>query len=364
MTQLLPLDVLRNWTIGVLQRAGVPDSAASITTNLLLRADARGVHSHGISRLASYVHKLRSGEVNANPAIQVYEDGSIITLDADGALGQVAASLALERGLPLLGRFPVVICRLQECGHLGAVGLYALAAAEKGAVALVAQRTLPLLSLPGLAGPLIGNNPLAFAAPVTDANPILVDMASSVAARGHVLLRARAGEALPADWALDRNGNPTTDAEEALAGSLLPSGGHKGFAMALLVELLAGGLSASNGSVFQVRSEPRAARDGAVGRQSAFILLVNPVSLVESDPRSSPNVVAQYLAAWQAAYRERGGATARVPGERGARLEKEAGLHGISLSTAVEAELSQLGAELGLPFPRASTRFGENAIRT
>ncbi len=345
---------LSEWSDNILQVMGVPEAAAATTARLLLRADARGVPSHGISRLPSYVQKLRSEEVNPNPTIEVYESGHVITIDADGALGQVAGCLALDHALNGLERSPMVICRLQECGHLGAIGLYALAAAEQGAVALVAQRTLPLLSLPGLAGPVIGNNPLAFAAPIAGAPPIVVDMASSVAARGQVLLKARAGEPLPPDWALDQDGNATTDAEAALTGSLLPTGGYKGFAMALFVELLAGGLVASDETVVKARNETRPARDGAVGRQSAFMMLIDPVRLVESDPRSSPHVVSQYLAAWQHAYRERGGPNARLPGERGARLEKMAKEHGVSVSQVVVDELSELGRELGVPFPPKS----------
>jgi len=348
MASRFELESLRAWATQVLKELCVPEADARLTAELLVRAEARGLPSHGIGRLPSYVQKLRSGEVNARPVMRWHERPGLVTLQADGALGQVAAWRTLERGLALLADAPVVACRLIECGHLGALGLYALRVAEAGSMAIVAQRTPPLMSLPGMLGPVIGNNPLAFASPVRGRQPLLVDMASSVTARGHILLRARSGEKIPQGWALDASGKPTTDADAALSGALLPSGGHKGLALAMLVEMLAGALSATPESVRQVSAQVRVPASGAVGRQSAFFLLVNAQALGGPDTAC---LAADYMRAWCEDYLGRGGPQARLPGRRGAQAERTAHRDGLRIDEATLTELKALGAELGHPLP-------------
>jgi len=187
---------------------------------------------------------------------------------------------------------------------------------------------------------------------VAGGEPLTVDMASSVAARGHILLRARAKEPLPEGWALDAHGEPTTDAEAALEGSLLPTGGHKGLAMSMLVELLAGALSASADSVRAVATEGRVGREGAVGGQSAFMLLMNPHILSgDEDASEAGGLVGTYLRHWLGAYESRGGTQVRIPGRRGNRLEAQARGQGIALAPALFAELSALGEQAGLALP-------------
>jgi LDH2 family malate/lactate/ureidoglycolate dehydrogenase len=347
----IPIGRLRDWAADVLQALEVPTPDARVTAELLLRADARGLSTHGISRLPSYAQKLRDGEVNARPSLRLHERPGLLTVDADGALGQVAGTRAVDRGLALLPDVPVVICQLRECGHFGALGLYALRAAEAGAMAVVAQRTPPLVSMPGLLGPVIGNNPLAFACPVQGQPPLVADMASSVAARGHILLRARTGEAIPEGWAVDEYGEPTVDAKAALGGALLPSGGHKGIVLAMLVEVLAGALTATPATVRQVSAQPKVKAEGATGRQGAMILLVN-TRMLGSGSNDGGSLAADYLRAWSEDYLRRGGPNSRLPGRRGAALEQLAQSEGIEVGDALLAELRALGDELELPLPR------------
>lgn len=352
MTHYLPLGALRQWAAAILHRCGLAADDAQTSAELILRADARGLPTHGITRLPSYVDKLQSGEFNPRPGMRVTEAPGVVTIDADGAMGQVAAQRILEHGLGMLERHASVVCRVRDCGHLGAVGLYALAAAEAGAVCIAAQRTPPLIALPGHAGPVIGNNPLAFAAPVAGDSPLLVDMASSVAARGHILLRARTNDPIPAGWALDAQGDPTTDAHAALGGALIPSGGHKGLALSMLVELLAGALCASADSLQRVASELPVGRLGAVGGQSAFLLLFNPQRIAGcAEPTAQPDLVAEYLRVWTAAYLQRGGPSARLPGRRGADLERAAIATGVAISMPLMTELRKLARQFEVPVP-------------
>ena len=235
-----------------------------------------------------------------------------------------------------------MLVAVQSCGHLGALGVHALQAAEAGAFCMVGQRTPPLLALPGFRRPAIGHNPIAFACPAPGAPPLVFDVACSVAARGHILMAARDGAPIPEGWALDESGTPTVDPQRALHGALLPMGGHKGIGIAMMVECLAGALAATAASLLPERNEIR--EGGAAGRQGAFFWLVKPDAFVEQ------GLFALYMAHWINGYLEAGAEAARLPGARGASLERESREHGLRLTPAVERELRLVGERMGVPF--------------
>ncbi|OWT65883.1 Ldh family oxidoreductase [Candidimonas nitroreducens] len=349
MSMLVECEALRDWVKGILCRAGAPAPQASCVAHILLRTDSRGVRTHGVTRLASYVEKLRSGEVNPDPQISSHSiSPNTMLLEADGAFGQVAMSEALRLGVQGLDTGDMRALLIRECGHLGALGLYALMAAEQGYFSVVAQRTPALMALPGFEHPAVGNNPIAFGCPISGADPLVFDMACSVAARGHILLRARSGEPIPEGWALDAHGEPTTEAAAALGGALLPSAGHKGMGIAMLVECLSAGLLASERSIAALRSETGVAIQGAVGRQGAFMLLINQRVL-------SRGYFDAYMSQWAGQYRRKGGVDARLPGARGAELEREVRRRGsLDISEDLYRELCGLAAQFGLNFPAAA----------
>ncbi|MEG0557556.1 MAG: Ldh family oxidoreductase, partial [Comamonas sp.] len=268
--------------------------------------------------------------------IQIHHAPGVCTIQADGALGQIAATLAIESGLQALENSASVICRVQNCGHLGALGHYALLAAEHGMLGLVFQRTPPLMALPGYAGAAIGNNPIAFACPIPDRPPLVFDMACSVAARGHVLLAAREGRALPEGWALDIGGHPTCDSDAALEGSLLPMAGHKGLGLAMMAECLAGALA--GGEPESRQKFQTAPRSGAAGSQTTLIWLVNPT-------HSGADNFAAYMQEWAHGFLHRGGPEARLPGERAAQREKQARLEGLVITPSLANELEAIGQQ-------------------
>jgi LDH2 family malate/lactate/ureidoglycolate dehydrogenase len=156
-------------------------------------------------------------------------------------------------------------------------------------------------------------------------------------------MAARRGEPIPDGWAVDETGTPTTDAERALRGALLPAGNHKGIGIAMMVECLAGAIGANAASLDPERNIVR--EGGAVGRQSAFVWLIKP------DAFSEPGHFAEYMMQWTGAYRAAGGDEARLPGQRAATLERRARAEGIALPAGIEQELIDLGAQLGVPFP-------------
>lgn len=343
---LVECEPLREWVAAILCRAGVPAPQASSVARMMLRTDSRGIRTHGVTRLASYVQKLRSGEVNPDPQISTHPiSPNTVLLEADGALGQLAMSEALRLGVQGLDSGDMRIVLVRECGHLGALGLYALMAAEAGYFSLVAQRTPALMALPGFEQPAVGNNPIAFGCPISGADPLVFDMACSVAARGHILLRARSGEPIPEGWALDARGEPTTEAAAALSGALLPSAGHKGMGIAMLVECLSAGLLASERSIAALAGETGVAIQGAVGRQGAFMLLINQRVL-------SGGYFDAYMSRWTEQYKRKGGRGARLPGARGAELERAVRSRGsLDISQDLYRELCDLATEFDLEFP-------------
>lgn len=321
-----------------------PDEADAIAS-LIVRTEARGLVTHGLSRMPTYVTKLQSGEYNARPALQVSHSNGMLKISADGAMGQWAGLCAVKECLVRVRTEPAVMCFVRDLGHLGAVGMLPLLAAEQGCFALAIQRTPPVLALPGSTGPLIGHSPIAFAVPVAGEPPIVFDMACSVAARGHILLAAQRGQPIPEGWALDAQGEPTTDATAAIDGMLLPAGGYKGLGIAMLGEILAGSLASTLDDRDAMRQ--RVSGHGASGGGSAFFWVINP-ALVNGT--STFDVLVND---WVSAYLHNAGEVARLPGRRAAVAEQVAGREGLEIAEPIASRLRALSAQLGVDWVAA-----------
>ena len=340
---------LECWTADIFESCGLPRDDAAETATIIVRSEMRGYKTHGLTRVPSYAERLRTGDFNPRPRLRHRSASGGLVLNADGAMGQVAGPHAVRLGLDALRASASVMVCVQACGHLGALGIHALQAAEAGAFCMIGQRTPPLLAMPGFTRPAIGHNPIAFGCPIPGADPIVFDVACSVAARGHILMAARRGEPIPEGWAVDETGTPTTNAEHALRGALLPMGDHKGIGIAMMIECLAGALAANAASLDPERNVVR--EGGAVGRQGAFVWLLKPDAFAE------PGHFAEYMAQWTGAYCAAGGDAARLPGQRAGALERRARAEGISLAAEIQQELTALGTRLGVPFPIPSVEL-------
>ncbi len=333
---------LESWAAAIFAQRGMPPPQALSAARLMVRSDMRGRQTHGLARLASYVQMIDEGAFNPRPRLRhTVLDGAIV-FEADGALGHVAAPEVIALGLKTLAKRATVMVEVREIGHLGSLGIHALAAAEGGAFCLLGQQAPAVLAMPGFKRSAIGNNPLAFACPMPQGDPLVFDMACSAAARGHILLAAREGRPIPDDWAVDENGVPTTDPHRALKGALLPVGGHKGIGIAMMTEVLAGALSATADSLTRPRAQVRAS--GGSSRVGAFFWFVNPGAF------ASREVFDAYMTEWTSYFLASGSGRARLPGERGAALERAAREMGVELNPATERELRVLGESIGVPF--------------
>lgn len=333
--RLLP-EALERWTTGVFAACGVPPGQAAEAASVLVRSELRGYKTHGMTRVASYVDRLQSDAFNPRPNMTHRSFPGGIVLDADGAMGQLAGPHAVRLGLDALKTSASVLIVIEACGHLGALGIHTLLAAEGGAFSMMGQRTPPALAMEGFQGAAIGHNPIAFGCPLPGHAPIVFDVACSVAARGHILLAAREDKPIPQGWALDAEGHPTTDAQRALGGYLVPMGGHKGIGIAMMVECLAGALAAS---------APPASPQRGNAMQGAFLWLVKPGAY------AGQTAFGDYMNDWTRTYLSAGGDEARLPGERGDTLERQAREQGIALPPAIVEELRALGERLRVSFP-------------
>ena len=335
-----PFEALAMWVAGVLQAVDVPSEHAATAAGVLVRSDARGSTGHGLSRLKSYVDKIEAGEVEPRPDIRHgFRDG-VLHVDGDGGLGQVVATHAFEEAVKAARRTPVVAGVVRESGHLGAIGLFTLAAAEAGMAALFTQSAPPTMALPGAERAAIGNSPISFACPVPGADPFVLDMSTSLVSRGRVLLAAREGRPIPEGWALDRDGRPTSDAAEAIAGAMLPLAGHKGIGLAMMIECLAGSLAGAP----PVEPPADGAFSAGLGRRSGFLLVIDPVRFAGRQAYEA------HMAAWMRYYLATGGPDARIPGRRAAETERERRRTGVPLAPPLVDELTALGERTGVPF--------------
>ncbi|NPD16298.1 Ldh family oxidoreductase [Xinfangfangia sp. D13-10-4-6] len=238
----LTTDALFGRIEAIFRRAGMNEVQAGAMARVLTAGERDHCKSHGIYRIEGTLRTVKAGKVNpqAVPVLSPDDGSALVRVDARGGF----ANAAFELGLPELAararRLGMAAMVINDCTHLAALWPEVEAVTAHGLAAMVMCPSYATVAPTGGTDPLLGTNPFAFGWPRRDSDPYVFDFATSVAARGEVELHRRAGKPLPEGWALDADGNPTTDPEAALAGAMLPFGGHKGSAISTMIELLAG----------------------------------------------------------------------------------------------------------------------------
>lgn len=218
---------------------GLPGDDAGRIAECLVLADLRGVASHGVSRLPIYLERIRRGMVERVPELKIHEPSPVAALlDGGNGFGFVTATRAMEMAIERAETFGIGMVGVKNSNHFGMAACYLLQAVEAGYAALVLTNASPSMPVWGGRTPLLGTSPFAFGAPGNP--PIILDMATSVVARGKIRRAAAAGQSIPEGWALDKDGNPTTDAQAGYEGLILPLGGPKGSGLSLMMEVMAG----------------------------------------------------------------------------------------------------------------------------
>lgn len=238
----LAVGTARSLVRSLLVATTMPEASAARTAEAIVLADCWGVGSHGLMRLPHYLRRLRAGGYPPRASLDLISDtGPLLSYDGNGGLGHWQLWGAAEEATTRCSTFGVAVAGVANSGHCGALGVYTLPALERGHVALVLSNGPAVMPAWGGRTPLLSTSPLAAGIPCRP-RPVIVDMATSATARGRLLHHLRAGEELPEGLALDAEGRPTVDPRAALEGMLAPLGGAKGFALALLVEGLTGGM--------------------------------------------------------------------------------------------------------------------------
>ncbi len=219
---------------------------ASILADSLIDADIHGISTHGISRLNIYIRRIQKGLID--PVAQVTVTSarpSVLVVDAGNGLGQVQAWKVLERMIPLAGEFGMASATIRNSQHFGALSYYCERAAKEDMILLAATSAEPSMSPEGGCQAYFGTNPIAVTFPTGKDFDVRIDLSTSLVARGNIIAAQRKGESIPIGWALDPDGNLTTDASRALLGTVLTMAGHKGYALGLMVEIFSSVLSGS-----------------------------------------------------------------------------------------------------------------------
>jgi LDH2 family malate/lactate/ureidoglycolate dehydrogenase len=329
-----------------LERVGVPASEAQVVADTLVEADLRGVHSHGVMRLPVYVKRLQAGLVRAEASLAVTAEGpALAVIDARNSLGQVASVRAMDLAIEKARRSGVGVVGVCHSTHFGAAAYYALRAAARQMIGMAMTNTLPLMPPVGGAAKVVGNNPVAYAVPAGRERPVVLDIATSVVAHGKVQRARGRGEPVPLGWGVNRQGLPTDRPEEIMdGGMLLPVGGHKGFGLAMIFDLLCGPLVGAgwSGRIAGL-ALPEHARPQDVGHLF--------VALDVAQFRPLPEFLAEvdaYIQAVHTTPRAPGVEKIYVPGEIEFETAEVRRRTGIPLDPNVAADLDRLAQELSL----------------
>ena len=317
----------------VLTRHATSPANAACVARALVAAEMDGQKGHGLSRLPSYAAQAASGKVDGH-AVQVMESttAAAVRIDARNGFAFPALALAVETLTNRVAETGIAAAAIYRSHHFGQAGYHVEQLAADGLIGLVFGNSPKAIAPWGGSEGVFGTNPIAFAAPRRSEPPLVIDLSLSKVARGKVMVAAKQGEPIPEGWALDRDGNPTTDAEAAMQGTMLPMGDAKGAALVMMVEILSAALSGARfgfeaSSFFTAEGEPP-----GVGQ---FLVAIDPMAF-------SGDVFAERLETLIGAILHQEGA--RLPGTRRLALRAAAARDGLVVPGPLYDELKALSA--------------------
>lgn len=235
---------LEKFCSDVFVKAGVSQEQSNIIADSLIQADLRGVESHGVVRTSIYLERIEKKMIDPQGEVKIELESDVTALvNGNNNFGSVIGSFALDVAMQKAKEKGIGIVGVKGSNHFGTGAYYAQKAIEKDLILLVMSNASQTMPPTGGIRPFIGTNPLAVGVPAGEEKSFILDMATSVVARGKIIVAAQKDDRIPEGWAIDKNGNSTTNAEEALAGSVLPMGGAKGYAISMFIDILSGVLT-------------------------------------------------------------------------------------------------------------------------
>jgi len=347
---LFPAQKLRTWTEQVFQKIGVSREEALLLTDSLIEANLRGVDTHGITRmLCTYVKRMQVGVVNPKTVLKVLrERPSTALIDCQNGIGQVASNRAMRMAIEKAKTTGVAFVATTHSNHFGAAAYWAMMALPEGMIGFASTNAPATVAPTGGRAPMLGTNPFAIAIPAGQEQPMVLDLATTVVARGRIMLYAKQNKPLEPGWAYDEKGLPTVDPHAALKGLLAPIGGYKGYGISLAVDFLSGVLTGSNyGTHFPGFLADNMEKPTDVGSVFAAINVASFMDLPEFQARMD-----SAIREVKACEKAEGVARIYVPGEIEFETKAKRLAEGIPIPDAIVKDFVALGQELALPFPK------------
>jgi len=345
----VPIPQLKAFVLDVLARCDVAAADAETTAEVLVTTDAGGVFTHGTKFLGDYTRRLRAGGLNPRGRPRVEKEGPAwARVNGDRSLGMVTAVFAMNLAMAKAATAGIALVTVHNAYHFGAAGYYAGMAAARGQIGLALANAIPSVSAPGSRGPVLGSNPFAFAAPAAQEGAMVLDISTATVAGGKVMVAAAEGRPVPGNWLIDTQGRPTTDPHLFLQfqAFLTPMAGHKGYGLALMIEILTGALSGGGmregiGAFTDPPSQP-------ADYSHAFMAINPAVFLGEGVFAARLDGLFAGIRATAAAA---GAGSIKIPGEIEAARQKQAVASGIELPPDVIEALRGVAKDTACPLP-------------
>ena len=334
---------LSDFATAVYAHAGVPDADARLLADSLVQADLWGHQSHGVLRLGWYLARLRAGSMQAQTTPEfVMDGGAVAVIDGHHGVGQVLAARAADEAISRAKQHGIGAVGVRQSNHFGTAMYYTLRAPREGCIAFLTTNASPAMAPWGGREKLVGNNPWSIAAPAGRHAPMVMDIANTGVARGKVYLARQRGEPIPEGWAINAAGAPTTDAQEAIDGIILPMAQHKGYIISMMMDVLAGVLTGS-GFGAQVHGPYQADKRSCCGH----MMIAMDVAAFQP-PDEFAVRMEQLVAAIKAVPVAAGYDEVFYPGEIEARNDARQRREGIVLPADTLADLAKIARENGL----------------
>jgi LDH2 family malate/lactate/ureidoglycolate dehydrogenase len=356
--RIYPIEQLREFCVRVFQHLDVPDVEARQAADVLAASDLRGIDSHGVARLRSYYEMLSIGKINPRPNITIVrESPSTATVDGDNGLGLVVGPKAMEIAMDKADEVGSGWVAVRNSNHYGIAGYYVLKTLLRDQIGWAMTNTTKMTAPLWGAERMLGTNPLAIAFPALEEPPIVIDMATTAAAFGKVEIAIRKQEAIPIGWAIGGDGRGTTDPMEmAQHGAMLPLGsnrelgGHKGYCLAALIDILSGPLSGANWGPFTpafTLKYPKSERSVGIGLGHFFGALKIEAFI---DLDEFKRQVDDWIRTFRNTKPAAGTNGPLIPGDPEREAEKVRQANGVPLVMPVVEDLREIAQQTGLSF--------------
>lgn len=345
-----PLDParLKTFVARVYESTGVPPEDAALAADALVQSDLWGHQSHGVLRLGWYYARLRSKAMKAVTRCDVVVDGgAVAVLDGNDGVGPVVAKRAIDEAVQRARKHGVGMVSVRNSNHFGTCMYFTRMGAAENCITLLMSNGGPNMAPWGGLKKKIGTNPWSIAAPAGRHPPMVMDMANSGVARGKIYLANNRHEPIPSHWAVDKHGNPTTDAREALEGFILPMAGHKGYVMGVMVDVLSGVLSGS-----QFLDGVHGPYDPVNKSGAGHFLLALNVAAFQPVAEFHERMEA-YIASLKNVPVAPGHKQVYYPGEMETQADEENRARGLLLAEETLADLARIARETGIAYPES-----------